>query len=615
MPTPNDSGDRYSKVIKAFIKGSIDQDYYIGFGSAGIGYTDKGTRVEKEVANVSNYVKKINTDEISGVFARNDWVQGKRFKVYDNTQPSIADSLCFNSTTKELYLCVGDTNYNNYAKRDSSAHSKFAPTGTAGTIIDMGDGYNWLKINYDPDPPSLNYVRITGIESLVNFRGATLDATGPTGGGPTGLTYGTCCLYATEPWIEPVTGKTYNAGDIVAAYKVPNRWTCGYLANQLDFEGIFLPSITTTELGGFFNIAGPSGCTPCGATYANTTLLQSFLNGGSGGYTAGNIYKKNTDILTSIPSGCVLSAILNINPSLTFYVDEENPKITLETDGTLGSCEAYLKTEYINSESKFKVIGAYLANQLTSSDCTYIEATDLDTATITVSSGETTNPAECLAALQFNLAPMNDESYFKIYDVLRVNQIAVSTYIDESEITGIMPYFVDPVNTSAFLIKGLKTPSGFRILGDGSRNFEKPPIKTSSTVGISAISGSVGSLDPNSNVVDFTNVVDNYVNNKSQFTKVAGSSNRQFVSGTPLSFYKLSFGNLSSATGTIEMASYDAYTIGTGGTYSAYNSGGLFSEFTITSVVPSTINIQDSTVLFASNYTTMLGNINLIFNI
>jgi hypothetical protein len=612
---PNDSGDRYSKVIQTFIKGSIDQDYYIGFGSAPVGYADKSTRVEKEVANVSNYIKKINTSEISGVFARNDWVQGKRFKTFDYTQPSIIDSLCYNSSTKELYLCVGDTNYNNYSKRDSSAPSKFAPTGTAGTIIDMGDGYNWIKINYDPNPISENYIKITGIESLINFQGSTFDATGPTGGGATSITFGTCCLYSIEDWVEPVTGKTFLKGDIVAAYKVPNRWTCRYLSNQMGFEGVFLPSVTSTEFGGFFNISGTSGCTPCGATYANTTLLQVFLNGGSGGYTAGNIYRKNTDILTTIPPGCILSTILNISPTVTYYVNEENPKVYLETDGTLGSCAAYLKTEYINSESKFKVIGAYLTNQLTSSNCTYVEATHLETATITVSSGETTSPSDCLASLQFNLAPMNNESYLKIYDLLRVNKVGISTYIDESEILNIMPYFVDPLSTSTFLIRGLKNSSGYRIVGDGSRNYSKSPIKTSSTVGISSINGNISFLDPDANVVDFSDVIEGYVNDKSEFSKTAGSSTRQFVAGTPVSFYKLSFGNLSASTGTIEMASYDAYALTTGGTYTVQAPGGLSATFTITGVTASSINIQDSTVLFASDYTTMLGNIKLIFDI
>lgn len=616
---PNDSSNRYSEAVSNFLTDSLYWDYYAGFGVVEVGYADKSSRVSKDVANSASFIKRVPLDNISAVFTRNDWAQAKTFKVFDYTDPNITNSLCFNSTTKELFLCVGDTNFNKLSTRNNSAPSKFAPSGANGSIIEMGDGYSWLKINYDPDPISSNYIKITGVESLVSFKGATLDATGPTGGGPTGLTYGTCCLYAIEPWIEPISGHSYAAGDIVASYKVPNRWTCGYLANQLNFEGVFLPSLTATEYGGFFNISGFSGCTPCGATYSTVTPLSIFTSGGSGGYTAGNIYRKNTDILTAIPSGCILSIMFNDEEDVTYYSDIENPRINLDTDGTIGSCEAYLKTEFVGGINRFKVIGAYLTGQLSSSNCTYVEAPSLASGTLSVSSGETADPSKCLASVQFNLAPISsDGAYLKIYDLLRTTQISVSVELSEAEINTV---FNNPATysfESAFLVSGIKNSSGYRIQSDGARSYTKTPIKTSASAIITSISGDIDSIQPEDFVADFSDPIDaNYLTNKTSATKTIGSGSRIYVPGKPTSSFNLSFGDFATGiSGSVEISSYDAYSLGTGGSYTVQYSGGGTASFTITAITGPSINMSDCTVLFTTDTLIQAENtFNLIFNI
>jgi len=619
---PNDSSNRYSEAVSNFLTDSLYWDYYAGFGVVEVGYADKSSRVSKDVANSASFIKRVTLDNVSAVFTRNDWVAAKTFKVFDYTDPTITNSLCFNSTTKELYLCVGDTNYNKLSTRNNSAPSKFAPSGSNGTVINMEDGYSWVKVNYDPAPISSNYIKVTGIESLVDFRGSTLDATGPTGGGSTGLTFGTCCLYATESWIEPVTGKTYNAGDIVASYKVPNRWTCGYLASQLDFEGVFLPSVTSTEYGGFFNISGPSGCTPCGATYSTVTPLALFNAGGSGGYTAGNVYRQNTDILTAIPSGCILSVMFNDRSDVTYYSDIEDPEINLDTDGTIGSCKAYLKTEFVGGINRYKVIGVYLTNQLTSSNCTYVEAPSLVTGNLSIASlgsqGAPTDPSSCLASIQFNLAPISDESYLKIYDLLRTTQISVAVELSEAEINTLFNTPASYSFESAFLVTGLKNSSGYRIQSDGARSYSKAPIKASASAIITSISGDINTVEPGDFVADFSDPIDvNYLTNKTSATKTIGSGSRAFVPGKPTSSFNLGFGVFAGSTsGSVEISSYDAYAIGTGGSYTVQFSGGATSSFTVTSITGPSINMSDCTVLFTTDTLIQSENtFNLIFNI
>ncbi len=143
---PNDSSNRYSEAVSNFLTDSLYWDYYAGFGVVEVGYADKSSRVSKDVANSASFIKRVTLDNVSAVFTRNDWVAAKTFKVFDYTDPTTTNSLCFNSTTKELYLCVGDTNYNKLSTRSNSAPSKFAPSGSNGTVINMGDGYSWVKV-------------------------------------------------------------------------------------------------------------------------------------------------------------------------------------------------------------------------------------------------------------------------------------------------------------------------------------------------------------------------------------------------------------------------------------------------------------------------------------
>ena len=619
----NDSASRYSSSIARFLSNAITDDLYVGLGVDGVGYVSKDTRLAQRAANVSSLIKRVGISDIFAAFERNDWAAGKSFKVYDSTDPDIKSSTCFNSTSGELFLCLENNTNNLFSNRNANNPSKFAPSGSNGTVIEMEDGYKWIKINYNDEPLSTNFVKIVGIESLFNFRGVTADNQLPADAvntiyGSSGLTYGTCCLYYKQDFVEPMTGKTYARGDIYGAFKVANAWACEHLGALTDFHPVFKNSVTITELGGFFNISSTSGCTPCGATYADVTAKLSYSSGGSAGYASTNIFKKNYDILTSVNSGCILNAILNVDSSISYYVSEERPEVTLVTDGNIGSCKAYLTTTYIGSNKGWKVTGVELEGQLSSSNITYVEAINLVTATGSASSGDF---SVCLASLQFNLAPITStgESYLSVYDLLRTESIAVNATITTAKIQTTIPsagstYTFD----SAFLLTGVKNSNGYRIAPKVFRD-SKEATKSSSTVTISVSSGSSSDLTQDS-LVFVTNpssINDNYYANKSLFDKDIGSGDTEFVNSKPTSSYSVGFKNFTGSTGTAEISYFESYGITSGTTLYFENVNTNSGTFNITGITASSINIQDCDVLFATNttYNQDKSNLTLIFTI
>jgi hypothetical protein len=619
----NDSASRYSSSISRFLSNAITDDLYVGLGVDGVGYASKDTRLAQRAANVSSFVKRVGISDIFAAFEKNDWAEGKSFKVYDPTDPDIKSSTCYNSTSGELFICIENNTNNLFTDRNSNNPSKFAPYGSNGTIIELDDGYKWLKVNYNDTPISANYVKIVGIEALSNFKGITADNQLPVDAvttiyGSSGLTYGTCCLYYKQDFVEPMTGKTYAKGDIYGAFKVANAWACEHLGALTDLHPVFKNSLTTTELGGFFNIASTSGCTPCGATYADVTPKLSYSSGGSAGYSSTNIYKKNYDILTSLNSGCILNAVLNIDSSISYYVSAERPELTLVTDGNIGSCKAYLTTTYIGSNKGWKVTGVELEGQLSSSDITYVEAINLTSATGSASSGDF---SVCLASLQFNLAPITStkENYLSVYDLLRTESIAVNATITTAKIQTTIPSAGSTYNfDSAFLLSGVKNSSGYRIAPKIFRD-SKDTTKSSSTVSISISSGSSSDLTQDSLVfaTNPSSISDNYYANKALFDKDIGSGDTAFVNGKATSSYSIAFKNFTGSTGTAEISYFESYGITSGTTLYFENTNTNSGTFNITGITSAAINIQDCDVLFATDTTFNQdkSNLTLIFTI
>jgi len=622
---PNDSSSRYSSSIEKFINSAIANDYYVGLGVESIGYEDHDTRLNKKVSNVASLIKRVKISEINAAFERNSWSEGKSFKVFDSTDPDVKNSTCYNSSTNELFLCIENESNNLFSRRDLNNRSKFAPSGSNGTIIEMGDGYKWLKINYDPSPISTNYIKIFGIESLQNFKGFTADSQGPTAAattlhGASGLTYGTCCLYVKEAFIEPITGKTYAAGDILAAYKVPNAWSCDLLGSLTNLQPVFKTSVTGTEYGGFFNISGTAGCAPCDATNANVTPILSYTSGGSAGYGSTNSFKKNYEILSSIPSGCILNAVLNDDTSINYYVSEERPEIRLSVDGNIGSCKAYLKTQFVGGTNGWKVIGIELENQLTSSNITYVEPINLVTAIGSASEGKF---SKLLAAIQFNLAPITKtgESYLSVYDLLRTKLLSVTSNINSTDVQTYITTVGATFNySSAFLIGNVKNSNSYKLAPKVYRDYTEFS-KASSTVKIESIEGNINDITFETTCTDIASSLlsDDYFISKAGFDKSIGDGSTEFEPFKTVSSYNLGFDNVSSGntTGTFELSHYSAYSLGTGGTYYYEDVGSTGGIFQITGVTASSINISDCDVLFATDTTfnESKTSLTLIFNI
>ncbi len=78
--------------------------------------------------------------------------------------------------------------------------------------------------------------------------------------------------------------------------------------------------------------------------------------------------------------------MFNDEDDVTYYSDIEDPQINLDTDGTIGSCKAYLKTQFVGGINRYKVIGVYLTDQLTSSNISasgYVSASFANFNTLT----------------------------------------------------------------------------------------------------------------------------------------------------------------------------------------------------------------------------------------
>ena len=592
---PIDSANSYSIAMQNFLTEASIYDLYIGFGVGKVGYADKSTRVAKDTANVSSWIERVSRDNIFGVWDRTNWAAGTAYLPWDYTNPDATRSVVYNEADGGIYLCVG--NGTNRLSSIGGIRAKTAPSGSANTIITTACGLEWIKIN-STTAISENYVKILGVESTIYFKGSTFDATGPTGGfGASGITFGTCCLYAQENWTDPL-GKTYIAGEIVSAYKVPNRWTCEYFGRRLGFHAEFKGSVTTTELGGFFNVTGSSGCTPCAATLANYTPFSLYNSGGSAGYSSSDSTKTNTEILSAYNQGTILGVLWNDDPTINYYCDVENPEVNVfvNPDGNIGTAKVYLKTEYVGGPYGFKVIGAYVMDRLTASGIVFAETPSLKTGTLTASSGDA---SVCLANIQFNLSPLTStgENYMSVFDLLRVNKIGVSVDLTDAKITSLFGSNNYDFK-SVFVASGIKNATGYRVASDGKINYIKQ-YKTSATATITALSGSgtLDNLDSELYISDINETIStDYLDNKTSATKTIGSGSRAYTPGKPTGSYTVSFSSLDAVSGTVELSSYDAFSLGTGGVYLAEIQGATGISFTVSAITNSNIDLSDAKI-------------------
>jgi len=356
------------------------------------------------------------------------------------------------------------------------------------------------------------------------------------------------------------------------------------------------------------------------ATNANVTPILSYTSGGSAGYGSTNSFKKNYEILSSIPSGCILNAVLNDDTSINYYVSEERPEIRLSVDGNIGSCKAYLKTQFVGGTNGWKVIGIELENQLTSSNITYVEPINLVTAIGSASEGKF---SKLLAAIQFNLAPITKtgESYLSVYDLLRTKLLSVTSNINSTDVQTYITTVGATFNySSAFLIGNVKNSNSYKLAPKVYRDYTEFS-KASSTVKIESIEGNINDITFETTCTDIASSLlsDDYFISKAGFDKSIGDGSTEFEPFKTVSSYNLGFDNVSSGntTGTFELSHYSAYSLGTGGTYYYEDVGSTGGIFQITGVTASSINISDCDVLFATDTTfnESKTSLTLIFNI
>ena len=178
MTNANKSEKLYSSSAEEFIKSAFKEDYYLGFGVGKAGYEKYTNKLSKVAANNAIFGKRVLPNSITAVIERKDWES----KVYIPYNPAvdITNSICFNNTDGGLYLCLKDGS-NNRQSSFGSEKSRYKPSGSSGVILDYPDGYQWVLIAKDTASYLSDYIRIRGIDTMIQFKGATADSASPTG--------------------------------------------------------------------------------------------------------------------------------------------------------------------------------------------------------------------------------------------------------------------------------------------------------------------------------------------------------------------------------------------------------------------------------------------------
>ena len=593
MTNANKSEKLYSSSAEEFIKSAFKEDYYLGFGVGKAGYEKYTNKLSKVAANNAIFGKRVLPNSITAVIERKNW-ESKSYIPY-NPGVDITNSICFNSTDAGLYLCLKDGS-NNKQSSFGTEKSRYQPSGSAGVVLEYPDGYQWILIAKDQVGDYLtDYTRIRGIDTMIQFKGSTADSASPTGstggGGTTGLSAGTCCLYAKRA--IDINGVCLNKGDIVQAFTVPNKITCEIFGTLLDLQPVFKDSLLGV-CGGFFNYSGTAGCTPCNDTTSSVTVFEVYSDIVSQ-YSTTNPFRINYETQsTNFKSGGILNVVWWDDPTKAFYVSKEDPELVLDYDGTIGNFKAYLKTEYVGSNLGYKVIGVKWNNALDVQNCVYIEPIALEAGVIGTSPNG--DFSECLTQIEFGFTPESDGNYLNVYGLLRPSKIAIEQSLTKTELQQLTPTTINPTFQldSVFISKGIKYPDGRKLSPLVNRAYTPSLNKTAANATIL----DTATITESSFIHDPVSASSNYFSNKLNRTKTSKYSADSVEPANPLSSYKITnFGGTD-----LLIASYNAATSLTGGITLDYsNSDKSSGSITISSVSKAPYTFDGCEIIFASD--------------
>jgi len=591
MTTPNKSEKLVSKSVIDFINESFKyDDYYFGFNVSDVGYSKYSNRLSNVASNGSFFGVRISPDAMSAVYPRNNWTAGSVYYPYSPDIDPIR-SVVYNPNNYGIYLCTQSPSFNRQSNFGSGV-SRYIPNGIDGEFKSFNDGYKWVKIGEDRSPLT-DWIHIRGIEALVEFKGSTIDITGPTGGNATGASIGTCCYYLKEK--REINGICLNAGDLVQAHTVPNEWTCRLMGNLTDLHTQYKPGLLGI-CGGFFNYSGTAGCTPCNSSVAVYTKYDIF-NSIYTQYSSTNTFRRNFEIQKYFKSGQIINAVWFDDPSESYYVSSERPRVYVETDGVLDKFELYLKTEYVGSNLGFKVIGVEVVGEDSPYNCTYAEAIRLYDSSV-IGTSPNGDFSKCLASIEFGLLPTGQaDDYLDIYALLRPDTLAVEVTVSKSEIYSITGKTTAVFNLkSAAIYQGINYFDGRKVSSVLNRSYSAPTKKTSASVGIST---SGASLTQDSIVFDNVQTDANFLSNKLSREIPLNNVDDNTLAEYPLSAYTIAFIEGSNA----EISSYDFSSVTGGVTLPIQNSDKTSGVVTISGVTNPQFSFNNCPVIFASNVT------------
>ena len=238
-------------LTKDLITQPITNYYLILGGAEDTPSTEFNTTADSFVA------KHIPSTDISLIVDMNQWENGKR---YNRWSPTVIENYyVYNSDLRIVYLLVD--NLQNGRADQETLLSTVLPSHTTPTVEQTSDGCRWIPL-YSVDILQDKFITKTNLPildskkengySTFTEKYRLLCSSGIT-------TFGSCCLYYKEPFLDEITGKTFASGAITNDIIFSNCYDCQKIADSLGYEPRFLAGYTT---GAVNSSTGPNKLCP-----------------------------------------------------------------------------------------------------------------------------------------------------------------------------------------------------------------------------------------------------------------------------------------------------------------------------------------------------------------
>lgn len=291
--------------------------------------------------------KRIPESDKSFIAKNNEWQTGKVYEQWDLSKTS--NYYVYNPENRIVYLCTDNRTNNDLAQE--VAMSTVLPSDIAPGVFKTSDGYSWCPL-FKVDINQLKFLSKTDLplpklEKPQNFLTVSETYEDFCVDGVTN--FGCCCLYYKENTTDPITGVSYDAGDLTNEIVFSKCYECQDIAQTSNKESIFLAGYTAGIIG---SATGPSAICPQSKTIKTfqeqLTEDQYDLAPGSSREYALYLLDNFTNELGIMAARIDLTGLTD--QQKTVYTTSPNPEITI-IDPTGTGATARILTEQIGQDT------------------------------------------------------------------------------------------------------------------------------------------------------------------------------------------------------------------------------------------------------------------------